>query len=95
MTIAAINNYSQDQEREADETSVNLMYSAGLNPEAFTDFFYRLKEEHGDVPYYLNWLSTHPTHSERIKAIEDMIENLPEKEKRELDIDWDKVKSRL
>jgi Zn-dependent protease with chaperone function len=95
LTIASINNYSQDQEREADETSVKLMYSAGLNPEAFTDFFYRLKEEHGDIPSYLSWLSTHPSHSERIKAIEDMIKNLPEKEERELDIDWDKVKSRL
>ncbi len=95
LTVASVNNYSQSQEREADKTSVELMYKAGLNPAAFSEFFYRLKEQGGEVPDYLNWLSTHPSHDERISAIEDMVDDLPETRSDSLDINWEEIQNRL
>jgi len=95
LTVASINNYSKSQEREADKTSVELMFKAGLNPEALSDFFYRLKEQGEEVPEYLNWLSTHPSHDERIKAIEDMVNDLPETKQVLLKINWEEVHNRL
>jgi beta-barrel assembly-enhancing protease len=95
LTAATINNYSQSQEREADETSVILMHKAGLNPLALSEFFYRLKEQGEEVPAYLSWLSTHPSHDDRINAIENMVIKLPETSHMSLDVDWDEVKKRI
>lgn len=95
LTAATINNYSQSQEREADETSVILMYKAGLDPEALSDFFYRLKEKGEEIPAYLNWLSTHPSHDDRIKSIENMVRGLPEAGHRNLYLDWSEVQKRV
>ena len=95
INVASSNSYSQGQEREADETSVGLMHKSGLNPMALTEYFYRLREEQGEVPVYLNWLSSHPSHSDRIKAIEKITKDLPAAVVSSLDIDWTDIKNRL
>lgn len=67
--------YDRDLEREADLQSVNYMLQAGLDPESFAGFLYRLAEEQGDLPAQVYWVTTHPDSKERAEAIIASLKN--------------------
>ena len=65
-------NFTRDHEKEADRIGLNILVSAGLDPQGMTEFFERLQKasrfhENG-APSYLR---THPITHERIADIEN------------------------
>ncbi len=63
--------YSRDQEREADSYGLKFAKEAGFNPYGGVRLFTKISEKHGDK--WLAFLSTHPTHAERIQTMRDGI----------------------
>jgi len=96
FTTATVNDYSQDQETEADLVGVNMLVAARIDPTGLAEFFRKLSAEHGDVPPALSWTSSHPRHAERIAAIEELLERRGElPELLPFEHDWDEVLERL
>jgi len=95
LEMAAINSYSRDHEAEADEEGVRMMHDAGINPTGLAGFFDLLKEEMGDLPDAMAWISTHPQHDQRISAIQTQVDGLEEKVYSPLDLDWDDIRQRV
>ncbi|MAT72029.1 MAG: peptidase M48 [Planctomycetaceae bacterium] len=91
--LAAANSYSRDQEAQADADGVQFMHAAGLDPLALAKFFERLKEEGPGLPGALEWISTHPDHDRRIKAVESQTAALPPLDPRPLKLDWAEVQA--
>ena len=68
--------YDRELETEADLTAVDYLIKAGIAPEPFANFLYRLAEESKVLPKQLYWISTHPESKERAeKIIEHIREN--------------------
>ena len=65
--------YSRGHESDADQFGLRLSKKAGYDPSGLKQFFVELSELVGDPP---QWLSTHPTNVERVKAIEAYIKTL-------------------
>ncbi|MEL7152409.1 MAG: M48 family metallopeptidase [Pseudomonadota bacterium] len=67
--------FDRDQEREADEFGMTLAHAARYDPRGLKRFFEGLQEEYGaaEPP---QWMSTHPSHANRIEAIEKFVEGL-------------------
>ncbi len=80
VATAAMLQYSQDDEREADHVGLNSMVKAGYNPLGMPQTFEIMKKNKwydsgSNMPAYL---STHPGLSERITYLNDRIERMPE-----------------
>jgi len=58
--------YSRDNEREADRVGMQLMQSAGYDPEAMPDFFEIMQRKTRMVGFIPSFVLTHPLTSERI-----------------------------
>lgn len=76
---AAMLQYSQDDEREADHVGLNSLVKAGYNPEGMPQTFEimlknRWFDSGSEVPTYL---STHPGLTERITYLNDRIKRMP------------------
>ena len=65
--------YSRAQESAADEIGLTLSHRAGFDPTGLKVFFERLGTEIGDD---MQWMSTHPSHSNRVEAIDRYINGL-------------------
>ena len=63
--------YSRNQEREADSSGLRFAANAGFNPYGGVRLFSRMSEKHGDK--WNSFLSTHPSHSERIELMREKI----------------------
>jgi Zn-dependent protease with chaperone function len=59
--------YSRDFESEADDFAFHLLHEHAMSPEAFATVMERLETKCGCKPGVLDFLSTHPVTSERIK----------------------------
>ena len=106
MTIAAINSYSRDQEREADAIGVKMLHDAGISHIHLSNFFRGLEEADAEddqnptqlseqVEEVLSWASTHPAVDERVEAIDELQASLPPLLAKPLDIDWAAVQQAL
>lgn len=68
--------FDRKLESEADLTAVDYMIKAGINPEPFANFMYRLSDETKNLPHQIYWISTHPESKERAeKIIEYVLKN--------------------
>lgn len=65
--------HSRSEESEADRLGVHWLSRAGWDPEAAVTFFQKLKEQEGRTPAVAAWFSTHPTTSDRIAELREMI----------------------
>jgi len=65
--------YDRKLETEADLTAVDYLIKAGIDPEPFANFIYRLSDESKVLPKQIYWISTHPESKERA---EKMIEHI-------------------
>ncbi|MDP3641709.1 MAG: M48 family metallopeptidase [Bacteroidota bacterium] len=61
--------YDRKLETEADLTAVDYLEKAGINPEPFANFLYRLADETQNLPSQIYWISTHPESKERAEKI--------------------------
>jgi len=76
---AAMLQYSQADEREADHVGLNSMVKAGYNPKGMPETFVLMKKNQwfrssSQIPSYL---STHPGLNERISYLNDRIKRMP------------------
>lgn len=70
--------YSRGYEREADQTGLRILYSAGFDPQGMVDFFKRLYEQTGSSENPATaYMRTHPLTQERIAYIENRVQQLP------------------
>lgn len=95
FTAASINSYSRQQETEADLEGVRMLHAAAIDPSGMPSLFELLKDEHGELPEALVWVSTHPDHASRIEETQSMIDSLPAKSYNPIDLDWEALKSRV
>ncbi len=80
LATAAMLQYSQDDEREADHVGLNSLVKAGYNPKGMPRTFELMRKNRWfdsgvQMPTYL---STHPGLSERITYLNDRIKRMPE-----------------
>ena len=102
LTVATINNYSRDQESEADEEGVALLDAAGINPNGLAGFFEVLKEESPSdentpeaLQDALSWMSTHPDTDQRIEHVTELTRAIPNPTYEPLVVPWDAMKAAL
>jgi predicted Zn-dependent protease len=93
--LATINSYSREQENAADREGVRMLDAAGIDPRALARFFETLRNEEGDLPGVVSWISTHPQHEARLAALRDQIAALPAREYRPIGVDWADVQRRV
>ena len=93
--LASINSYSRGQEGDADAEGVRMMHAAALDPLSMAQFFEIMKEQAGNLPAQLTWISTHPDHDARIISIREQMGTLPPQDYQTLDLDWEDVQSRI
>jgi beta-barrel assembly-enhancing protease len=84
LQTAALNNYSQGQETEADLEGARMMHAAGLDPQAMIQMLDSLPDAH--LHGALSWLSTHPNSDERIKAVQQFLDEAEPRDYSQLDI---------
>ena len=65
--------YDRKLETEADLTAVDYLIEAGIDPEPFANFMYRLADETKHLPSQIYWISTHPESKERAEKIIERI----------------------
>jgi beta-barrel assembly-enhancing protease len=85
--LASINSYSRGQESDADAEGVRMMHAAAFDPLSMAQFFEIMKEQAGNLPAELAWISTHPDHDARIISIREQMGTLPPQQYRSLDVD--------
>jgi predicted Zn-dependent protease len=61
--------YDRTLESEADNTAVDYLEQANINPEPFANFLFRMSTKDNGLPKQISWISTHPDSEERSKAI--------------------------
>jgi beta-barrel assembly-enhancing protease len=66
--------YDRNLEREADLSGADYLINAGIDPEGFAQFMFRMSTQEQDVPEQLFWISTHPGSEQRTKDILDYID---------------------
>ncbi len=66
--------FSRSHEHEADEIGIHLMHKAGYDMHEATKFWQNMKAGKGEAP--AEFLSTHPSDDNRIKAIEKTIKSI-------------------
>lgn len=79
MATAAMLQYSQDDEREADHVGMNALVKAGYNPKGMPETFEILQKNRwfdsgSQMPSYL---STHPGLADRVIYLNDRIKRMP------------------
>jgi predicted Zn-dependent protease len=68
----SINKFSRDAEREADLLGIEYEYAAGYDPNAFVEFFERIKSK-GHKNLVAKAFSTHPMNKDRIRRAQKEI----------------------
>ncbi len=90
--------FSRDNEREADLLGLQYDYAAGYDPEAFVEFFEKLKvDEKKKQNFVAKAFATHPMNADRIKAAQDEIRKyLPDRSEYVVDTsEFEDIKLRL
>ena len=59
--------FRREAEREADDSALELLERAGLSSRGLADFFERIEGNTGDMPAFLQPLSTHPSSKSRLE----------------------------
>jgi beta-barrel assembly-enhancing protease len=65
--------YDRKLETEADLTAVDYLEKAGIDPEPFANFLYRMADETKNLPSQIYWISSHPESKERAEKIIERI----------------------
>lgn len=67
--------YDRKLETEADLTAVDYLEKAGIDPEPFANFLYRLADVNKNLPSQIYWISSHPESKERAEKIIERIKS--------------------
>ena len=69
--------YSRNQEREADRIGMQLMYSAGFNPQSMAEFFETMNRATSRISYLPDFWLTHPLTTQRMSEARLRADQLP------------------
>jgi Zn-dependent protease with chaperone function len=69
MSRLISNQFSRDQEADADAFAVDLLLKAGIDPEPMAQFFERMLESRPEFMEELEFLATHPADGKRVQQI--------------------------
>jgi beta-barrel assembly-enhancing protease len=84
--------FDRDLERDADETGVQYLAKANIDPEHFANILFRLSQTN-DTPKNLEWISTHPNTNDRTADILKLRHKTPFKVLPLLDsISWSNIR---
>ena len=86
--------FSRDQEREADEGGVDLIYRAGLDPTGLARFMEVLSAQEGLAGAIPSFLSTHPASDERAEELGELVARRGQAQIVPLTADWASLKGR-
>jgi predicted Zn-dependent protease len=84
------NVFSRSQEREADAFAHALLVKASISPHHLGAFFERIDEQENGLD--LSWLSTHPSHDERVMNSSSVALPNPFEEER-FSMDWREIQA--
>ncbi len=65
--------YGRDMELESDQYGARYASAAGYDPRGLASFFEKLKAKYGDTGPVLTWISTHPSNSDRITRVTELV----------------------
>jgi len=65
--------YSRLDETEADAVGLMYMAKAGYDPRAAPELWKRVNEKEGRAPALMRWMSSHPSHRDRYKALDKLM----------------------
>lgn len=86
--------YSRFEEKEADLYGAHILFNAGYNPTATSNFFLKLYKANPKKP--IKFLSTHPSAPDRTTYMTDYLESFPLDKEMQIDSrDFQKMKARL
>ena len=91
----AILSYSRDDEREADNSAVNILVKAQIDPTKFPNFFKRAEADEGNLDKVFAIASTHPSNQERQQRLNELFKQLKQHEFTALPIDWQALQKEL
>jgi len=74
-SLATLNSFGREAEREADELAVEILPRAGYDPEGLVTFFQTLEREGGAAPPA--FLSSHPATADRVAETQRLVDALP------------------
>jgi len=86
--------FSREQEAEADEGGLDLLYRASLDPDGLSRFLGRLAEEEGSLGSVPAILSTHPATEWRIERLAELASSRGRPTVVPLEADWAAVRER-
>lgn len=84
--------FSRDKEDEADRLCVEALRKANITLQGMPNFLKKLEDLYGSNDMMV-WMSSHPSTSDRILAIEKIIKETPCTSCKPLEIDWAKIKA--
>ena len=93
LQTAALNNYSQGQETEADLEGARMMHEAGIDPQAMIQMLDNLPDAH--LHGALSWLSTHPNSDERIRSVQRFLDEAGPRDYSQLDFRLEELRGLL
>lgn len=94
FSMTQIQSYGREHEEESDAEAVHILHRAGLNPQAVADFFAVLAKSSPQTDSGpLSWLSTHPSHEDRIAAARKQAAALSPLPAKPLKLDWAAVQA--
>lgn len=88
---AALNNYSQAQETEADLEGAHMMHEAGIDPHAMIQMLDNLPDGH--LPGALSWLATHPDSDERMNSVQQFLDEAEARDYSQFDVQLEEIRA--
>lgn len=70
---------SRQDEAASDEFGVLLIFLSGFNKYGITRAFEEMRQQSGDIPKWIEWVSSHPIMKDRIAATKKIADGLPER----------------
>lgn len=101
FSLAEAQSYGRELEEESDAEAVRILARAGLDPQAVATFFEALAARSPEaLPGAFDWLSTHPSHQERIASARELaisaeVKALQPLKATPLPLDWTAVQAAL
>ncbi len=86
--------FDRKQEKEADNYAFELLEKTNINPHVMASFFRRIIKPNDESEEKLDFLSTHPNSTARMRAALEYTVKPSFREKK-INIDWNKVKASL
>jgi len=86
--------FSRDQEREADQQGLALIYNAAMDPFGLPRFLQVIAAEEGAVESALTLVSTHPASADRVTELNETIQAWGQRPVTPLASDWAGIKNR-